>query len=773
MEPVPQCLGKCPLLDGLVILMNVPQNTSDPSRKPHDITAASSPAAIAMGAAPPNPREQWLSATLSLRSELKFDTRAENGKPFVVIEDPVRSKFFQTGIEEFDFIAALDGQRTAKQILDGLPGVSGEKLTPDQAVTICQWLVQSNLVISESFDSSKRLGAQASAIQKQKLMGWVNPISFKVTLFNPNRLLAACQGAFSWLFSLWFLLLWLATGAVAMNVLYCRWDDLGQASAGILSDSSWISLLVFWLLLKVIHECAHGLACRKYGGEVPEAGVLFLLFTPMAFVNVTSMWRFSSRWHRIVVAAAGMYVELFISFVALIVWSRSAMLVADIAYNVFLMASITTVLFNANPLMRFDGYFILSDLLNVPNLYTKGTRWFGDRCRHWFFGTPKTGGLFATGEGTIVRGYGALAWFWKWSISVGLVIGASVMFHGAGLLLGIIGAVLWIGLPIFNQMKALFGPNAKISYSKRRTIISGLGSVGVLACLFFVLKAPATKSAPAIVQFSDETIVRAAADGFVDKILVINGQIVQPGQELIRMHNDDLDTEINQITSKLTATKIQARIYRQQGDLSLCNVELETIAGLEAQLAEKKSQRGALVLRSPSNGRIFQRNLSDLVGSFVKQGDALMNVAAQDTKELVVSVDQADLESIKSNIGKQVRVMLPGRPVFTSSIKRIDPRASDQPTELRLCANSGGPLPVKPNPNAITGDDSQPAFVLLSPRFDAYVSVDRNIGKQIHSGQRGRVFFSATEQSLGSYFFLATREWLKKKIEMAVETTTM
>ena len=149
-----------------------------------------------------------------------------------------------------------------------------------------------------------------------------------------------------------------------------------------------------------------------------------------------------------------------------------------------------------------------------------------------------------------------------------------------------------------------------------------------------------------------------------------------------------------------------------------------------------------------------------------------MSVAAQDTKELVVSVDQRDLESIKSNVGRDVRVMLPGRPVFASSIERLDPRATDQATEPRLCANSGGPLPVKPNPNSQPGD-SESSFVLLSPRFDAYVSLDRSIGGQIHAGQRCQVFFSATEQSLGSYFFLATSEWLKNKIELAVETTTM
>jgi len=169
-----------------------------------------------------------------------------------------------------------------------------------------------------------------------------------------------------------------------------------------------------------------------------------------------------------------------------------------------------------------------------------------------------------------------MAWFWKWSISIGLVIAASVMFDGAGLLLGIVGSVLWIGLPIFNQFKSLFGAEAKIPYSKPRTMISCLAVLGGLACMFFVLKAPATKSAPGIVRFSDETVVRAAANGFVDEILVVTGQQVEQGQELVRMHNDDLNTEINQLLAKLESAKIQSRIHRQNGELSLASVMGDT-----------------------------------------------------------------------------------------------------------------------------------------------------------------------------------------------------
>ena len=719
-------------------------------------------------ASPQTPDQQWLAAKLNLRAELKFDTRNENGKVFVVIEDPVRSKFFQVGTDEFEFIAALDGQKTAVQILESCPA-----LTEPQAVSICQWLVQSNLAISSSLDSAKRLGMQAKAIDRQKMMGWLNPISFKINLFNPNRLLTQCQPAFTWLFSKTFLLVWLVVGAFAMSALYSHWDELGSASAGILSGYSWVSMLVFWLLLKAVHEAAHGLACKRYGGEVPEAGILFLLFTPMAFVNVTSMWRFPSRWQRIVVAGAGMYVELFISFIALLVWSRTTGMTADTAWQVFLMSSVTTILFNANPLMRFDGYFILSDLVNVPNLYPKGTRWFGDRIKNLFFGTTKTANIFAPEEGTVVRVYGTMAWFWKISISVGLIIAASVMFNGAGLAMGIVGALLWFGLPIFKQCQMMLSANGNTPLNKTRTAFSFLVVAAIMAGMFFVLKAPATKSAPALVQFSDETIIRAAADGFVDEILVKNGDLVEAGQILMRSHNDDLETEINRTKTSLDTALIQSRIHRQQREFALVNVEQEMIAGYQQQLAEQKEQRDALALRSPIAGRVFQRNLDQLIGSFVKRGDTLMSVAQQDTKELVVSVDQSDLESIKKNLGGPVRVMLPGRNVFESNISRIDPRASEMPAEIRLCATAGGPLPVKPNPNAQNNDGDDPSFVLLSPRFSARVPIEPSMAATMHSGQRCQVFFSSTEQSLGSYFYLATTQWLKNKIEMALQTATM
>ena len=544
---------------------------------------------------------------------------------------------------------------------------------------------------------------------------------------------------------------------------------MGAASTGILSEYSWIWLLVTWILLKVVHETAHGVACRRYGGEVPEAGILLLLFTPMAFVNVTSMWGFPNRWHRMVVSGAGMYVELFISFISLIVWTRTEGVVADISFNIFLMASVTTILFNANPLMRFDGYFLLSDALAIPNLYTKGTNWFGDRLKSVFFGTPLTPNLCPPSELRAASIYGSMAFFWKISISISLTIGAGVLFHGAGLILSAIGVCLWFGMPIYKQVKSLFGENAKHPVNKARMAIS-FGCLALLGiCMFSILKAPACKSAPAIVQFADETLLRADADGFIKELLVNDGDEVKKGQVLLILDNPQLANEVVEIERFADEALTQSRIYKKEDDMALSLAELEKHNELKQQIEEKKQQAAGLQVVTPFDGFVFQRGIENQIGSFANRGDALLSIAQRQTKEVVVSIDQRDLESIEGSEGEQLRVVFPGQSVFQSTVFRIDPRASQTPLHPSLCAQAGGPLAVRPLADP-AAEDQEAQVELLTPRFNAFLSLDQDNSSELHSGQRGRAFFSTKRQSLGSYFYLAACDWLEGKIEMATQT---
>ena len=202
-----------------------------------------------------DPNAQWLAAVLSLRQELRLETRVEQGKSFAVIEDPVRNKFFRIGLREFVLILAIDGEKPMSQIATECDDEAVDDAFVSQ---VTQWLIQNNLAFSNAMDSSKRLNTQASALNKAAMMGKLNPLSFKIKLFNPTRALDAIYPVAQWLFSKVFFAIWCVVAILALRVMWTQWDAMGSASTGILSNFGWLWMLLFWLLLKIIHEAAHG-----------------------------------------------------------------------------------------------------------------------------------------------------------------------------------------------------------------------------------------------------------------------------------------------------------------------------------------------------------------------------------------------------------------------------------------------------------------------------------------------------------------------------------
>ncbi len=723
---------------------------------------------------PVSPFEQTLETVLSVRKCLKFSTRFENGESFVTVEDPVRSKHFRIGVNEYQFIAKLNGKRSSAEVLRLLQaeqtndhnGVQpNDELQEEQVVQIANWLLAMNLVTANKSDNALRLNTVAQKIEQAKLVSLLNPISMKLILFNPNRFLQTIQPATQWLFSSWFFLVWCLTGIYALTCLVSNWERVHASSVGVLSNSSWLWLIITWFVLKFIHEAAHGVACRKYGGEVPEFGVLFILFAPLAYVNVTSMWRFSNRWQRMVVSAAGMYLELWVAFWAIIVWSQSDALVASIAFSIMVMSSLTTIVFNANPLMRFDGYFLLSDFLSIPNIYEKGRQWLTETGKQLFFGIPKQTKI-RSNERLAVAIYGVLAFLWKISISLGLIIAASVLFQGAGLVLSGLGVVIWFGLPVIRQIALLTATDARFKIKKVRTVISFASLFGLLIAGVYVFRAPATKSAPAIVQFCNESVIRSDASGFVTAIHVTEGQPVAKGDLLIELENWELANELVTLKRLRDEAKIQSRIYQQNGNQAMMQAESQRVFRLTDQIKEKQSAAEGLEVVANCDGVIVQRSLANRLGSFVQRGDELVTVANLESKEIVVSVDQSEYDAAFWSVGKELRLMFPGRPVVNATLVSINPKASEKPTFPSLTAKMGGSLPVRPVSNAQSSETGE-HFELLSPRFDVTVSMPEDFSQQVLAGQRGYAYFESTEQSLASYLYLAACHWLQSKVDMA------
>jgi len=712
------------------------------------------------------------SSKIRLRSDLDFCPESVRHDGSIVIEDRLRGRFFEIGPEEHRIICHFDGCKTVAGIAGSATAAAGNSVDVHfrRIAEIAQWLVQNNLAIVEGTDCSSRLQAQRRKVDNQRVMSWLNILCLKITLMNPSGLLKQFGGLEKYVFNPVAATGWCLLAVFAGSILVTRWSEFAASYAGVLSGFRWIWLLLVWVMLKMIHEAGHALACHRYGGRVNEAGVLLLLFTPMAWVDVSACWKLKSRWQRIVITSAGMYFELAIAFAAIVAWSvlPTGSTWRDICFNTVLMASVTTILFNANPLMRFDGYFILVDVIGIVNLYTKGQNWTRGAFRQLLFGwKPQQLTDRHTLAAWAVPAYGIMAMFWRVVIGFSLIIGASVMFHGAGIVLGLIALVTWYGVPAFHSMMDIRQQAGMNPVNRRRfsAVILSAALFGLLAGL--VLQSPARKSAPAVVRLKGENILRAVHDGFVKSVLVNDGQLVKSGERLVALECDELPMKVRKLELEILACESKVRTLLDQKKLAAWQAETENLANLRSQLRENVLTREAMTIRAPFDGVVYCRNIDSLEGRYMRRGDTVLTVAKSNSREIVASIDQENSSAIELVSDQMIKAVFPGIPVKLCSVSSINPRADTRPLHPALCVPAGGPLAVRPTARTGSPNENQAELELVAPRINIELQLPDGVDKQVFPGQTGHIIFASQKHSLGVWGWLSLTDWVRKKIRLA------
>jgi putative peptide zinc metalloprotease protein len=360
---------------------------------------------------------------------------------------------------------------------------------------------------------------------------------------------------------------------VAGGRLMLNWDQLQLASGSVFAPDNWLWLMAAWMLLKVVHETAHGLVCQRYGGSVRETGVILAFFAPLAYVDVSSCWRFSSRWQRIHVAAAGMSVELLLASAAVLGFGVvDSDVGAHLLYNVIVMASVSTLLFNANPLMRFDGYYIMSDLLEIPNLYTRASEAVGQLLQRILLGQHSSAPTISGKQIAVLRCYGIAAVCWRLLICSTMLIAASVMFHGAGVALAVAGMIAWFGMPVWKTLKQVRQVGQAAPLRLMRAGVITLAFCGLVAGFLFGLPVPFSTTAPGIVSLPEGCRVHSDVSGFIQTLQVVDGQQVVAGELLLTLRNEEithrhLDLE-RQIQQELIRQQIAMKEHDAGGESS-------------------------------------------------------------------------------------------------------------------------------------------------------------------------------------------------------------
>ncbi|MGA7395612.1 MAG: hypothetical protein WBW78_23420, partial [Terrimicrobiaceae bacterium] len=289
-----------------------------------------------------------------LKSGCRFRSETFNGAPFQVLEDPATGNFFRLGEAEADFLRRLDGSLRISQILERKTSGLGDR----QRRELLELAARAGLLKGHAVPSPPKGSPLPNLLFIKIPFG--NPAGLFDRLERVLRPLLSLPGAFA------------AGGlvAAALYVILMNYSMFVRSLSDVFSLENAPALFAIFIVLKFLHEVGHGVLCHRFGGHISEWGFCFVFFFPLTYVDATSVWGISSKYKRMAVSAAGMGAEILAASAAALVWSWTEEgALRTICANTILLASITTLIFNANPLMRFDGYFILADWLEIPNLY--------------------------------------------------------------------------------------------------------------------------------------------------------------------------------------------------------------------------------------------------------------------------------------------------------------------------------------------------------------------------------------------------------------------
>jgi putative peptide zinc metalloprotease protein len=460
------------------------------------------------------------------------------------------------------------------------------------------------------------------------------------------------------------------------------------------------NLVLLWFLfpiIKAVHEFGHAFAVKVFGGEVHEMGIMLLVFSPVPYVDASASSAFPSKWQRAVVGAAGMIVELVIASVAMFVWvSVEPGTVRMLAYNTIMIAGISTVLFNANPLLRFDGYYILADLIEIPNLRQRANMYLGYLCERYLFGREEAQVPHATpGERAWFVGYSVTSFIYRIFIVIAILMFLTDQFFVLGMFFALLTGFTWFVLPLGKGLSYLF-TSPRIRRVRGRALAVTTGAIAIVLVGLCLTPVPFRTRAEGIVWIPDEAIVRAGADGFVGQVVGIPGSKVLRGDVLVVCHDSVLTTQVTVLEGQLR--EIDARI-REQVPENIAKAKMleEEKHYIEEKLARTREQVQDLVMTAKVDGTLVLPRAEDLPGRFVHRGDVLAHVVDLNTLTVRTIVDQTDIDLIRHST-KTVQVRLAERLAspIDAGVARLVPAASDELPSPALGTEGGGQVPMDP-----------------------------------------------------------------------------
>lgn len=621
-----------------------------------------------------------------LRQELTLNPApaAPDGSPTWTLHDPAANRFYELGWPAFEILSRWS-LGTVDAVVAAVNAQTTLSVDAEDVVALAQFLGGHHLTLAATPQDSALL-AQAAARYKLSIPRWLlkNYLFLRVPLVQPMPFLRRVYPWISFVYRPGFW--WLTLGVVVLGLYLVsrQWDSFVHTFHAYTTWQGLLGLGIALSFAKVLHELGHAFTAYRHGCKVPTMGIALLVMWPVLFTDTNEAWKLKSRRARLQIGAAGVLAELMLAAYATLLWNFLPD--GPLRAGVFMLATSTwlvTLAINVSPFTRFDGYYLLSDWVNVPNLHERtfalGRWWLRERL--FGFGDAPPEALPPKHHRFLVA-FAMVTWVYRFVLFLSIAL---LVFHFFFRALGIVLMCVEIGwflaLPIVREIQVWWRRRAELRWNRhtvRTTIVAGL--------LALVLLLPWQREvhAPAVLGQVQAQVVYAPRAAQVVTLAVREGQLVQAGAVLAQLASPDLDYQL--ASARQQAAQYQWQVEQQPFDDELralgpalrkrWDTARQTVAGYEAEQAR-------LILRAPFGGRVVDLNPTLRAGEWLKGGEALLGVVGDGGGvKGDAFVDEAALSRLATGQHVSFLAALPELPIVhcrVSGIDRLNLGALDEP----------------------------------------------------------------------------------------------
>ncbi len=613
--------------------------------------------------------EQWFlveELKPQLRPEVGVRRQIFEGEQWHILSDPDSNSHFRLAKNAYAFVAMLDGTKTVHEVWEICQENSKinheDILVQSEVITLLGMLHSSSLLLLDIPADTAILLQKSQEKKLKKLGSTLSSFLFlRIPVLTPDAFFTRFQKIGSIPFTKFGFIVWIIFAFLALRALVINWSSFAAESVHTLAPSNLMWLYLVIVITKIVHECGHAFACKYFSakdglnGDVHSMGIMLLLFAPVPYIDVSSSVQIRSRFSRAAIALAGMYCEFFMAFISVLVWANTSVDTGlhILARNIVILTSISTLLFNINPLLRFDGYFVFSDLLNLPNLYQRSQAYVIFLFKRYFLGVEKAiTHVEKRREKIIYTIYAIAAFFYRIMISVGIYFILRGNLALLGTILAISLFILWFGIPLIKGAIYLFTGD-ELAGMRHKALFR---FTSFFALLFFLLIAVPVESSvivEGIAESRKQYIIYSEVEGTLIDFAKTDTPVNKGKSFLIKIDNPGIDAEYEDMRLGEKVTRAKLEYAQDEGDIdSVGRYALELHADIQ-NLEILRSHVEKQVIVSPVDGIWVAPDLTSREGKWIGRGDMLGSIYSADDLRLRIAVDQFDAarlfsEDIKS-----------------------------------------------------------------------------------------------------------------------------